>query len=243
MSKLNINRDQPQPSDDAVLKRMDFEKVLQDAGVVGVVETTDVVEETTGSHSSTNTVLGASKMKMMLWVLFGIITLGLCIEAFYYFNSDSKEELAQTEVVENSTEVITEDVQENISTNEEKLEETSIPVVDVSSTPESEVASDINEKEEIETTEKEQPSFEPQLATGTVFNFEESFDMQVQYQKFEEFAVFDNLKFQPIGDFEPSILDVSWDEAILSKKGETYRLELIKKGNSMFCEVLPVVSK
>ncbi len=220
MKELNINRDVPQPSDDDLLKHQNFEEVLKKASHTTTVETGNLVSKK--------------------WWYFGV---GLFVVAGVFVSTIIATTFSTKNYKKNYTTVNQDIVEVN------KLQEVDLSILNniltIENNTEIQKESDKNEfeQEEIEGTvpiKKVVQIYYPKEASTLTFKLEESFGLKSQYQKFEEFSIYSNLSFQPIGDYQSGWLKASWSEVQLVKKSDNYFLMLSKNGITIPCQVVPV---
>ncbi len=219
MKELNINRDTPQPSDEELLKHQNFDEVLQKSGV--------------------NQIDYTSKLVSKKWWYFGVfsfVVLGvvvLTINSYTMITNENKK------LYNSDNQGIT--TVEKIENNIIAIKNNKLTVEDKSKTiSDTQIVLEEKQHNIVKEPDTDVEYYYPKEASTLTFKLEESFGLKEQYQHFEEFSIYDNLAFQPIGDYQSGWLKASWNKVELVKKEGNYFLMLSKNGVSLPCQVVPV---
>jgi hypothetical protein len=219
MKDLKINRDMDQPSDEDLLKYQNFDEVLKKAN------------QDTSSNSTKTVSKSWWYFTVGLFIVFGVVV--LVINSYVTITNETKK----TYVV---------DSQESALIEKQELPNFNVLNNDASSENSTEVAvtsldNDTQEKPKKPINDPVSINyFYPKEASTLTFNLDEKFGLRSQYQDFEEFSIYDNLAFQPIGNYQQGWLKASWTAVELVKKEGNYFLMLTKNGTTLPCQVVPV---
>jgi hypothetical protein len=220
MKELNINRDTPQPSDEELLKHQNFDEILKKSG--------------------SNAVNFDSNSVSKNWWYLSIgsfVVLGVVVSTLVYIKNTKYETKSQYLFVNQEIESVSKlpevniDFLNNISSNNNQYD---LPKKN------SKTGLVIEPKKDLEKPIELIEYLYPKEASTLTFQLEASFGLKAQYQNFEEFSIYDNLAFQPIGDYQSGWLKASWSKVELVKKSGNYFLMLSKNGVSLPCQVIPV---
>ncbi|MFT5600070.1 MAG: hypothetical protein ACI9N1_000304 [Flavobacteriales bacterium] len=222
MSKINIHRDQPQPSDEQLLQHKNFDAVLHGAKV---------------SYLSTKSATKSIWSNPFIWAAGLIVITG----AILVWNMNS-ESIVPTHL---------EDKNKLISTPLENSSETVIPMDTITTDykedqlevllSENEVEIQTNIKKEIDASKvlkSKNSDLTLSQPDGPVFKLSTDFKL---IENFEEFESFDQVRFQPLEKINPTYLETAWDSAFLIKDETEYRLRLHKNNNEKMFRVKPTL--
>lgn len=220
MKELNINRDTNQPTDEALLKHQNFEEVVQKANI-----------------KSANTTGNLVTKKWWYISVAGFVVLGvfvLTINSVVTITNQSKK----TYIADSQSISLIEKFEENVIAIQNNNSTIEMPAKTIIEKQENSITD--KETKEPELTIKPIEYYYPKEASTLTFKLDEAFGLKNQYQQFEEFAIYDNLAFQPIGDYQSGWLKASWTKVELVKKSGNYFLMLSKNGGTFPCQVVPV---
>jgi hypothetical protein len=222
MSKINIHRDQPQPSDEQLLKHKNFDAVLHGAKV---------------SSLSTTSPTKSIWSNPLIWVGGLIVITG----AILVWNMNS-EPIVPTQIEDKNT---------LVSTPLETSSEAAIPMDTITIDykeeqlevllSENEIEIQTNFKEEIDSSKVlKSKNSDLTLSQPDGPDFKLSTDFKLT-ENFEEFESFDQVRFQPLEKINPTYLETAWDSAFLIKNETGYRLRLHKNNNEKMFRVKPTL--
>ena len=219
MKKLDINRDKVQPSDEDLLLHQNFEDVLKKANLKEGANA--------GIKTSKSWWFLAGGLLLVLGIIFAVLNVSTNItnsdESLYVSGGQDDYKIEKENIrKEKLLSYIMVFNDDSVST----VEKIEMPRLDI-------LKEDILIEEPID-------YYYPKEASTLTFTLEESFGLKSQYKKMPEFAIYDNLVFQPIGEYQKGWLKANWSEVELIKKGESYFLLLKKNGTTFVCEVVPV---
>ena len=225
MKKLDINRDKVQPSDEDLLRHQNFDDVLKKANL----------------KSGANTGLKTAK-RWWFFVGSGLLVLGVVV-AVINVNTNTTKGVKNLYSSDNQLDYVVQKMEiqdlavlNNISETEIGNNIEALPLSkDLKTIPP--VAKVIGSDSEVSKPIK---YYYPKEASTLTFSLEKSFKLRDQYKQMPEFSIYENLSFQPIGEYQKGWLKANWSEVELIKKGTSYFLLLKKNGTTFVCEVVPV---
>lgn len=215
MKKLDIHRNIQEPTSEAMKEHMNFDEVLKRSKI---------------NQSST------PKSGSKSWWWIGGSGVALSIVAIWFLinqkNVSTPNYESQSIEMKSIVEIEPLDIPDVLSL------EISVPDV---------VSTTMNNHEQSNSTDTDQKPIskvvylEPKLVSSIPFVFDDQFNLEEQYQQFEELSIYKNMSFMPIDKAQQSMLKLSWDSVTFHKSNkEQYYLILYKMGQGVICPVSPV---
>lgn len=220
MKDLNINRDTDQPSDEALLKHQNFDEILEKANVKNMPNTANLVSK-----------------KWWYFSVGSFVVVGVVVLAMYSMTNTSID-IEKSYITENQPIELIEKIEASVLVFQNNISTSKI--IQETNVGEENIDKVITDKKEEKPPLKTLAYYYPKEVSTLTFKLDEAFGLKDQYQEFEEFSIYDNLAFQPIGDYQSGWLKASWTKVVLVKKSDNYFLMLSKNGGTFPCQVVPV---
>jgi hypothetical protein len=226
MGKLNIHRDQPQPSDEELLKHKDFEAVLNGAKVTA----------TSASNSTHN-----------FWsnpFIWGGLVVAITVSIIVWNMNPSTDEIVEVSNKEKpATAVTTDSTTASVIMTEDDKNKASNKIEQTNSTITNEKLLTQKEhtdvvKDSSNTTPTNANQIQLSEPDGKVFKLSSDFNLTANFKEFESYS---QVSFQPLEKINPSYLETAWDSAFLQKKEAQYELILHKNSKKKIFKVKPTL--